>query len=77
MLDALRPVLNVFWSESVWLPPNITWHDISPESSDVIKHADYRDLIYPIPMAFVVLFMRKILERYDIYLSHWYIHNLT
>uniref|UniRef100_A0A6M2DJD1 Protein transporter n=1 Tax=Xenopsylla cheopis TaxID=163159 RepID=A0A6M2DJD1_XENCH len=64
MLDALRPVLNVFWSESVWLPPNITWHDISPESSDVIKHADYRDLIYPIPMAFVVLFMRKILERY-------------
>ncbi|XP_030757262.1 ceramide synthase 6 [Sitophilus oryzae] len=60
----LRKALDTFWSPTVWLPPNTTWADIAPESSTEIQHADHRHLWYPIPLAFVMLLLRYLLEKY-------------
>ncbi|KYM77909.1 LAG1 longevity assurance like protein 5 [Atta colombica] len=51
-----------FWSPHIWLPPNITWEDISPNADN--KYANYQHLIYPLPMAIVLLGIRYTLERY-------------
>lgn len=50
-----------FWSPDIWLPPNITWEDISPNADN--KYANYQHLIFPLPMAFVILGIRYTLER--------------
>lgn len=61
IMDILRNVSSAFWSTDVWLPPNITWEDIKPNSDN--KYADYQHLIYPLPMAFALLIIRYALER--------------
>lgn len=55
--------MEVFWSEHIWLPPNTTWADIAPESSKEIQHPDHRHLLYPLPMALVMLLLRYLFER--------------
>lgn len=64
-MDYLREFSDAFWSESIWLPPNITWTDISAQSKTHpnVQHADYRHLLWPIPMAFVIIILRFILEK--------------
>ena len=62
-MDLLRTVNEVFWSKEIWLPPNVTWADIAPGSRSDVKHTDYRDLLWPIPMAVVMLILRHVLER--------------
>ncbi|XP_044741192.1 ceramide synthase 6 [Chrysoperla carnea] len=52
-----------FWNEDVWLPPNTTWNDLTPGRNG-INYTDYRHLVYPIPMAAVMLVLRYVLERY-------------
>lgn len=47
----------------VWLPPNITWKDIEPGSRDDIVYADYRHLLWPIPMSFLIIILRLTVER--------------
>ncbi|KAF7272109.1 hypothetical protein GWI33_015074 [Rhynchophorus ferrugineus] len=64
MTSFYRRALDTFWSPSVWLPPNTTWADISPESSTEIRHADHRDLWYPLPLALVLLLIRYLFEKY-------------
>ncbi|KYN31831.1 LAG1 longevity assurance like protein 5, partial [Trachymyrmex septentrionalis] len=51
-----------FWSPHIWLPPNITWEDINPNADN--KYANYQHLIYPLPMAIVLLGIRYTLESY-------------
>lgn len=63
-MDVFRAVAHEFWKPSIWLPPNITWEDL--KSTPEIQYADYRHLIYPLPMAFLFLLTRYILERYGI-----------
>lgn len=63
MAGVVRVVLDTFWSEYVWLPPNTTWQDISADASDDIEHADYRHLLYPLPMALVMLVIRYFFEK--------------
>ncbi|XP_067638271.1 ceramide synthase 6 isoform X2 [Eurosta solidaginis] len=60
----LKAIGKNFWSTEIWLPPNTTWEDIAPGSRPDVTHADYRDLIWPIPMAFFVLLLRYTLERF-------------
>lgn len=48
----------------VWLPPNITWKDIEPGSRDDIVYADYRHLLWPIPISFVIILIRFTVERW-------------
>ncbi|ERL92568.1 hypothetical protein D910_09881 [Dendroctonus ponderosae] len=59
-----RKIVDTIWSPNVWLPPNTTWADIAPESSQEVQHADYRHLFYPLPMALVVLLIRYLFEKY-------------
>ncbi|XP_063926825.1 ceramide synthase 6-like isoform X1 [Zophobas morio] len=64
MAGLYRTVMDTFWSEYIWLPPNTTWQDIAPDSSSHIQHADYRHLLYPLPMALIMLSLRYVLEKY-------------
>uniref|UniRef100_A0A336MAZ5 CSON008488 protein n=2 Tax=Culicoides sonorensis TaxID=179676 RepID=A0A336MAZ5_CULSO len=63
-MGILNTISDTFWSTSVWLPPNTTWADIAPGSRPDVQHADYRHLIWPLPMAAVILFIRHVLEKY-------------
>ena len=58
-----------FWSPSIWLPPNITWENFKEPSvlnNTVIQPQDYAifsDLWYHIPMAFMLMILRWVVER--------------
>ncbi|XP_045770696.1 ceramide synthase 5-like isoform X1 [Maniola jurtina] len=60
----LRALLDKFWDEDVWLPPNTTWDDIAPGPDKAVVYADYRHLLYPIPLAIVLIVLRQTLEKY-------------
>lgn len=64
MAGLWRNICDVFWSESVWLPPNVTWTDIAPGAREDVTPTDYRHLYFPLPMAFVLLSIRYFLEKY-------------
>ncbi|CAH1102201.1 unnamed protein product [Psylliodes chrysocephalus] len=59
-----KTVLDTFWSEHIWLPPNTTWKDIDPDVESNIRHADHRHLFYPLPMSVLMLLLRYLLEKY-------------
>ncbi|XP_008550481.1 ceramide synthase 6 [Microplitis demolitor] len=61
-MEVLTNISSRFWSPDIWLPPNITWDDISPNSEN--KYADYHHLLYPLPMALGLLLVRYALEKY-------------
>ena len=63
MSGILQVISNKFWSTDVWLPPNTTWADIAPGSRPDVRHADYRDLIWPLPLAVVIIILRHIIEK--------------
>lgn len=63
-MGVFRDFTDTFWSTKVWLPPNTTWADIAPGSRADVNHADYKDLIWPLPLALVMLVIRYVLERY-------------
>ncbi|XP_026333817.1 ceramide synthase 5-like isoform X2 [Hyposmocoma kahamanoa] len=60
----LRQLLDTFWREDVWLPPNTTWEDIAPGPDKAVVYTDYRHLLVPLPLAFVIIFLRQMLEKY-------------
>ena len=51
-----------FWSEDIWLPPNVSWTDLHPATGPV-KYSNFNDLWYPIPAAFLIILLRVLLER--------------
>lgn len=59
----LRYLLDKFWNEDVWLPPNTTWDDIRPGPDNVVTYNDHSHLLYPIPLAFVLIALRHVLEK--------------
>uniref|UniRef100_A0A1L8DUL0 Protein transporter n=2 Tax=Nyssomyia neivai TaxID=330878 RepID=A0A1L8DUL0_9DIPT len=63
-MNIVRVVCDTFWSTKVWLPPNTTWADIAPGARPDVTYADYRHLMYGIPLALVVLSIRYTLERF-------------
>jgi len=62
-MNIINKFSNAFWSTDIWLPPNTTWADIAPGSNPDVVYADYRDLIWPIPLAAVIMLVRYTLER--------------
>ncbi|CAG5047089.1 unnamed protein product [Parnassius apollo] len=60
----LRSLLDKFWDEEIWLPPNTTWDDIAPGPDKAVLYNDHRYLLYPIPMAIVLIGLRHLLEKY-------------
>jgi ceramide synthetase len=63
-MEILTKLSNAFWNEDVWLPPNITWKDIEPGSREDIIYADYRHLLWPIPISFLIIILRIAVENY-------------
>ncbi|XP_021205426.1 ceramide synthase 6 isoform X4 [Bombyx mori] len=63
-MNTLRLLLDTFWDESVWLPPNTTWEDLEPGPDKVVIYNDYRHLFYPLPLALVLIVLRHVLEKY-------------
>ncbi|CAI6349318.1 unnamed protein product [Macrosiphum euphorbiae] len=61
-MSMFRPLIDAFWSPDIWLPPNTQWSDLEP--NDRVQYTDHRHLIYPLPMAVVVLLIRYLLEKY-------------
>ncbi|CAH2986443.1 unnamed protein product [Chilo suppressalis] len=60
----LRSLLDSFWNEDVWLPPNTTWQDIAPGPDKAVVYPQYWDVLYAIPLAFVLIAYRYVLNKY-------------
>lgn len=59
-MGILREFLDGFWNREFWLPPNVTWADIEP--NDKIQYANYKDLLYLIPLTLTILLLRYLSE---------------
>lgn len=59
-----QQISSTFWSASFWLPRNITWADVAPGSRPNINYADYRNLLWSLPMAIVLFIVRCCSEKY-------------
>jgi hypothetical protein len=62
VLTRLADLSAWFWTEHVWLPPNITWADVQPQP-DSRKYTEFSDLWYPIPAAFLIILLRALVMR--------------
>ena len=62
-MGILQNIAENFWSTNIWLPPNITWEDIAPGSRTDVQHANYKDLMWPLPLAMCMLLLRNLVER--------------
>ncbi|XP_073948015.1 ceramide synthase 5-like isoform X3 [Choristoneura fumiferana] len=60
----LQYLVSKFWDEALWLPPNTTWEDISPGPDKAVVYNDHRHLLYPLPLALVLIGLRHVLEKY-------------
>lgn len=59
-----QQISNTFWSPSFWLPPNITWDDITPELRPHINYPDYNQLWWLLPLTIILLVIRYCTENY-------------
>lgn len=66
-MELLNKFSDTFWSPDIWLPPNVTWADIAPGARVDVNHANYKDLVWPLPLAAVIMLIRYSLERYLLY----------
>jgi len=46
-----------FWSEYIWLPPNMTWADVTPKPGSN-RYTNFGELWYPIPAGIILIFIR-------------------
>ncbi|RVE49133.1 hypothetical protein evm_006254 [Chilo suppressalis] len=60
----LKPLLDAFWNEHVWLPPNTTWEDITPSPDKAVNYTNHTHVWYPIPLAFVFIALRYVFEKH-------------
>ncbi|KAF9413890.1 hypothetical protein HW555_008040 [Spodoptera exigua] len=59
----LRYLLDKFWNEDVWLPPNTTWADLAPGPDKAVVYTDHTHVFFPIPLAFVFILVRYVIEK--------------
>ncbi|XP_053209499.1 ceramide synthase 5-like [Panonychus citri] len=60
--NTINRLSDAFWSESIWLPPNVTWKTYSDRAGG-INYAQFNDIYYSLLTAIVILFIRVTLER--------------
>lgn len=60
-MEYLHKINTWFWNDYVWLPPNVTWNDISDTST--VNYAQFSDLNNAFKVALALLVVRFILER--------------
>jgi hypothetical protein len=55
----------LFWHENIWLPPNVTWSDLTnyPGRGDEVNYRKFSDLIYPVPASLIIFIIRITFER--------------
>ena len=63
MAKFLREASGWFWNDDFWLPPNVTWKTIEVSDEGPIKYANFKDLGYPLMLAWVVLLMKFVFEK--------------
>jgi len=54
----MRGLSEVFWSETIWLPPNVTWNDFEQEEG----YAKFGDLVYSFPIGLFLVLARTFVE---------------
>ncbi|XP_067932408.1 ceramide synthase 5-like [Watersipora subatra] len=59
--------MEMFFSESFWIPKGFTWKDYENNAEDGIYIPQTKDLLYCIPTAIVVFVVRKLFERFIAY----------
>ena len=61
----MQDINRAFWSEDFWLPPNVTWSELNPETTSTpsVKFCKFYDLGYPLVLAWIILAVRTALER--------------
>lgn len=59
----LQPLLEKFWNEDVWLPPNTTWEDIAPGPDKAVDYTNHTHIFIPIPLALLFMVLRYYLEK--------------
>uniref|UniRef100_A0A8C2X5F0 CERS5 n=1 Tax=Cyclopterus lumpus TaxID=8103 RepID=A0A8C2X5F0_CYCLU len=52
------------WSESFWLPENVTWADLERPPPGV-EYPRIRHLLYALPLAVLVFLLRLLFERVE------------
>ncbi len=65
-MSHMTHLMDLFWTEEVWLPPNVSWSDLSNYSGNGKGEVNYRkfsDLLIPIFGAFVVIALRFLAEK--------------
>ncbi|XP_063391071.1 ceramide synthase 2-like [Cydia fagiglandana] len=62
----LKTLLDAFWSEALWLPPNVTWSDVAPgpRPGTAVVYTDHRHLWLTVPMALILIMLRFVLDKY-------------
>ena len=53
-------VASGFWTEWFWLPHGTRWSDL--ESTPEVSYPVFGHLLFPIPLALVIWFLRKTVE---------------
>ncbi|ELT87375.1 hypothetical protein CAPTEDRAFT_170489 [Capitella teleta] len=61
MEDAFHGIQDWFWNEDFWLPPNVTWKDLTRDETTYIAYA--RDLWAVFPLAVLLFLIRLVWER--------------
>lgn len=66
-IQSLREIVyhlrSSFWSEYIWLPPNVTWKTYEQKSNG-IEYAQFNDIYYALYTAIFIFIIRFTLERY-------------
>jgi len=72
-------LIDLFWTEDVWLPPNVSWSDLTNYSGNGKGEVNYRkfsDLLIPVFGAFVVIALRFTAEKWDIFQGIFFLNFL-
>ena len=63
MAEVLTSFSTWFWNDDFWLPPNVTWQDMTPDSSSKITYASFDHLkVYPWIFVVCIFIHRYLLE---------------
>lgn len=63
MASELSSLSAWFWDDTFWLPPNVTWSSLKSREPEV-STASFSDLAYPLGLAWIILLLRKVVERF-------------
>ena len=56
---------KAFWNEDFWLPPNVTWSMLNPETTPTpsVHFCNFRDLGFPLVACWVMLAIKFVFEN--------------